>query len=271
MAAQWYCCRQRAGPLVKECRALRPRYGPDDTQIAHAGKASAKKYIRTAVNRSPVDRLEERLAAIGWDATHYTLTFDDDHLPSSYRDLQLAQRAFVKSARRWRESLGASPDFAWVSVLEGLHGDHRYHIHFVADYGELDPESVRHLWRGGDMCDARPVLLNREGFRRLAVYFHKERRDGYVIPVGKQPFTCSRSLARRVPPPERWRDASGVIVPPKGAICFSPPTGRPEPYDNGWGAYYGLSWLEPDGSPACRAAMRRMGYVEESYRARDRL
>lgn len=268
MSATWYCTRQRAGPLVKECRALRPRFESDDTQIEHSGKSAAKRYIRTAVNRSSIDRLEERLAVIGWDATQYTLTFDDEHLPQRYADLQRAQRSFVKRDRRWRESVGRIPDFDWISVLEGLHGDHRYHIHFICDYNALSPAEVSHLWRGGDIVDASPVLLNKEGFRRLAVYFHKERRDGYVIPVGKQPFTCSRTLSAKLEPPQRWRSEDGAIEPPEDAICFSTPTHRPEPFDNGWGAFYKLSWLEPDGSPECRAAMRRMGYVEESYLAR---
>lgn len=261
----WYCCRQRAGSLVKECRALRPRFGAEDSASVHSKKAEAKKYYRTAVNRTPEDRMEERFAVIGWDAWQYVLTFDDEYLPKNYAGVQDRFRAFRTAVRRWLQKCGKPPDFDWVSIIEGLHGDHRWHIHFICDYYTLGPVEIQRLWKYGDVTDASPVLQDKEGFWRLAFYFNKERRGG-VIPVGKQPFTCSRSVNAKLRPPEKWKSDSNLIEPPANAICFSTPDHLPSiPYDNGWGKFYHLSWLEPDGSPGCRAAMRRMGYVDESY------
>ena len=37
MSATWFCCRQRAGPLVKECRAQRPRLSRDDLPSERSG------------------------------------------------------------------------------------------------------------------------------------------------------------------------------------------------------------------------------------------
>ena len=174
----WYCCRQRAGPLVKECRALRPRFSGDDPPEVSAEKTKAKRYVRTAVNRSSYDRLELRLAEIGWSGTHYVLTFDDEHLPKKREGVKKALAAFLRAVKRWRQKCGKPPDFDYIVVIEGLHGDHRYHVHFVCDYYELSPVEIRRLWKYGMVRDEEPVLLDKQGFRRLAVYFHKERRDG---------------------------------------------------------------------------------------------
>ena len=176
----WICCRQRAGPLVKECRAIRPRLSADDT----AADRAAKKDVRCAVNRRQTDRLELRLALFGWYGEHYTLTFDDEHLPRSFKDARRVLRNFLRRAHRWREQASGSPALRYIYAVEGLHGDHRYHIHFVCDGRELAPAEVRYLWQGGEVHD-EPVLLGKGGYRRLAEYLTKERTDGIVIPDRK--------------------------------------------------------------------------------------
>lgn len=273
MSATWYCCRQRAGPLVKECRALRPVLRHDDLPSEQRGKLESRKHIRTAVNRSDKDRIELRLATIGWDATHYVLTFDDEHLPKNYSGVQTALRSFIKTVRRWRARLGKPPDFDWLAVIEGKHGDHRWHVHFVADYYELSPAEVCSLWRFGFPDDddqsfvGALVLLDQKGFRRLAEYLDKEAR-----PVGKRKFSCSRSLDRKIAEPCRWEASSGTIRPSKSAVCVSYIHGtEPEQWDNGWGKYRKLSWLVPDNSLACQRALQRMGLkVAKASRARVR-
>ncbi len=261
MSETWFCCRTRAGPLVKECRALRPRLRSDDQARAASGKREAQTRIRTAVNRSEVDRIELRLAAIGWDATQYVLTFDAKHLPRNYDGVQKALRGFVKAARRWRRRCGKPPDFDWLAVIEGKHGDRRWHIHLVADYYELSPAEVELLWQGGisprdeDGEIGKPVLLDGSGFRRLAEYLHKEAK-----PLGKRAFSCSRSLDAKLTPPRRWEAASGAIRPARRAVCVSYIRDRePEQWSNGWGEWRKLSWLVPDGSPSCLRALERMG------------
>ena len=80
----WYCTRQRAGPLVKECRALRPPLGPSGTWQDAADKRQLRRGGHSAVSRSQVDRLELRLALYGYEGSHYTLTYDWEHLPRDY-------------------------------------------------------------------------------------------------------------------------------------------------------------------------------------------
>ena len=59
----WHCIRQRAGPLVKECRSIRPRIASSDTVYERTEKNKILRPPRdSSVCRTRVDRLELRLA-----------------------------------------------------------------------------------------------------------------------------------------------------------------------------------------------------------------
>lgn len=230
---KWYCCRQRAGPLVKECRAIRPRFSPEDTRQERRDKKEIINSPYSAVCRSQADRLELRLALFGYEGDHYTLTFDDEHLPKNFAGVRNRLRAFFGRAKRWRHN----QPFDYIYCIEGRHGDHRYHIHLVLRNTEFSPAEIRFLWKYG-LVDDEPVLMKTGGFRRLAEYFNKERSDGFIIPVGRHPWSCSRSLLQKLPEPERWKDSSGVIEIPN-EISWSVRGNR----TNDFGAYYYGSYI----------------------------
>lgn len=256
----FYCSRQRAGPLTIQCEALRPERSAGTSNVA-------EKYRRCAVNRSPTDRVEARLALIGWGATEYVLTFDDASLPEKYRGVQRAFALFRKRMARWRASCGKPPDWDWLAVIEGKHGDRRWHLHFVCDYDELTQPELQHVWRYGTVEDEVPVLKDKSGFFRLARYLTKESRDGWIIPIGAQEFTCSRALSAKVPPAECWRADRRRLYVPRDAICLRRGRGDDdEPFENGHGLYWRTEFLVPDWSPSCRRAMIRMGYFDEVFR-----
>lgn len=234
----WTCERQRAGPLVKECRAIRPRLSADDNMEVRIEKnAILMPKGDCSICRTRIDRLELRLALFGWDGIHYTLTFDPEHLPEKYRDVHRAWRAFLARARRWRETDAID----YILVIEGKHGDKRLHVHSVLRDSQLPPAVVRHLWKYGDDVDDEPLLIGKhDNFRRLARYFNKEIADGVVIPVGTRRWVCSRSLSAQLPPPERWRDSSGVIHIPDGVYS----SGRSDT-QNEFGSYYYGWYIEP--------------------------
>ena len=193
MAERFYCVRQRAGNLVKEYRGtLPPRYAPSDTDEDRRAKADLKAQRRTVLNRDSTDRLELMIALMGKYATHYILEFDDEHLPERFADVRKALRAFLRRVERYRGKGGLD----YIPAIEGLHGAHRYHIHLVADYRQLSPAEVRFLWQCGEVTDW-PVFKRHGkalGYRYLARYLTKERSDGIIIPVGRHPWSCSRSL-----------------------------------------------------------------------------
>ena len=235
MDRPWYCVRQRAGPLVKECRALRPRLSREDSQDDRRDKMEMIRTQHSAVCRSQADRLELRLALFGFEGSHHTLTFDSVHLPGNFQGVRALLRAFMGRARRWNDG----EPFDWIYCIEGLHGDHRYHIHMVLRDSDFPPAVVRHLWRAGEVWD-EPVLMPQGGYRRLAEYFNKERTDGLVIPIGRHPWSCSRSLSRQLPLPERWRDESGVVTVPD-RVCWA----RRGQRENDFGAYHYASYILP--------------------------
>lgn len=246
----WYCTCQRAGPLVKECRAIRPRLARTDSREDRRDKNEIIRSPHSAVCRSQADRLELRLALFGFEGTHYTLTYDSVHLPRTFREAMATKRAFMARARRFNEGR----PFDWITCVEGLHGDHRYHIHMVLRYSDFPPAVVRHLWRAGEVDD-EPVLMPTGGYRRLAEYLTKERTDGIIIPIGRRPWNCSRSLSQQLPPPERWRDESGVIDIPDDVLWA-----RRGERSNSFGAYAYASYIQSNSSfnlsraPACAPA-----------------
>lgn len=230
----WYCVRQRAGPLVKECRAIRPRLSQYDTREDRKEKNVIIKSPHSAVCRTQVDRLELRLALFGYEGLHHTLTFDDEHLPRDFTGVRRTLRAFMARAKRF---IDGRP-YDYIYCIEGKHGDHRYHIHMVLRDSDLSPAVVRLLWKYGEVWD-EPVLMREGGYRRLAEYLNKERSDGFVIPIGRHPWSCSRGLSRQLPPPERWRDHSGYVEIPDDVIWA-----RRGECTNDFGAYYYGSYIQ---------------------------
>lgn len=210
----WLCTRQRAGPLVKECRALRPRLSANDSPFERAEKNKILRPPRdSSVCRSRVDRLELRLALFGHEGSFYTLTFDDEYLPASFREVEGVWRAFLRTLRLWLER-----PFDYVYAIEGRHGDHRYHIHSVLRDSDFSPAELRYLWDRG-WVDDEPLLRGPgDSFRRTAKYMLKEATDGVVIPINKRVCRWSRSLNQALPEAERFEAKRGNIRVPKDAM-----------------------------------------------------
>jgi len=231
----WTCVRQRSGPLVKECRALRPRLSPHDTPYDRTEKNKILRPPRdSSVCRTRVDRLEVRLALFGFEGWEYVLTFDAEHTPENFKDVRRAWRSFLRRLNLWH---AWSRDY--VYLIEGRHGDHRHHIHLVLRYSDFSPSEIRHFWRFGAVDD-RPLLLHpHDTYRRTAKYFNKEATDGVVIPIGARTWVCSKSLVEKLPPIECWRDCSGSIPVPDSVRC----SGRYSA-SNEFGRYYYAWYIE---------------------------
>lgn len=226
----FYCVRQRAGPLVKECRALRPRLSPHDTPFERAGKNKILRPPRdSSVCRTRVDRLELRLALFGFEGSVYSLTFDEAHLPPKFADARRCWRSFLRRLNLWKPAWSRD----YVYLIEGRHGGHRYHIHLVLRDSDFSPAEVRYLWRFGGNVDDGPLLKSPcDSYRRTAIYFNKEATDGVSIPISARTWVASRHLNRQLPQPEVWRDPSGGIEIPDDVLV----SGRNH-VENQFGAY----------------------------------
>ena len=249
----WICVRQQAGPLVKECRALRPNYSRYDTPDVRREKAEIKRSSGvTSVCRTRRDRLELRLALFGRDGIFYTLTFDREHECYSLDEVRRRWKAFLYRLRKW----SGRQEIDYIYLIEGRHGDRRYHIHAVLRDSEFPPAVVRYLWPFGVDVDDQPLLKGeKDSYARLAEYMNKERSDGVVLPLDRKLWVSSRSLCRQLPAVETWRDSSGVIEIPTGAVVL-----QHQPlYRNRFGCYTYAKWLLPPLDVPARARANNLG------------
>ena len=242
---QWRYTRQQAGRLVKECRYQRPRSREDDPAALRKEKRAVQEKIRNCCFRkNPTDRAELMVALMGARSAHWVLTYDEDHLPLRYAQVQEDVRRFIRGLRR---RLGRAFDYLYC--IEGKHGDHRYHVHILLRKRDVPDSLVTLCWPGGGVKEGAPVLLPgkpRDGFYRLARYFTKEARDGMSLPLGSRLWVASRSLRDQLPPPERGKADSGEIIVPEGATGVLPYSVTVE-----GGQYHYASWIEPE--PRARA------------------
>lgn len=150
MADPFVCVRQRAGPFVKAFSTDRACF----VRRSKDSKGLIRKRAGPAMCRTSVDKLELRLALFGFDGVFFTLTFAPEHLPADLDGVQAVWDAFLKRLARWNRRMGrgGSPDF-YVYRIEGLHGDHRYHIHAFLRDSDFPPTVVRYLWDWGEVDD----------------------------------------------------------------------------------------------------------------------
>ena len=142
MADPCVCGRQRAGPVGKAL--VTDNYG----YLRRYGPGAVRGRCGPALSRTTVDKLELRLALFGYDGIFYTLTFDDDHLPPDRAGVDRIWDAFAKRLRRWQRG----PVDYYVYRVEGLHGDHRLHIHVFLRDRDFPPAVVQYLWAMPTMC-----------------------------------------------------------------------------------------------------------------------
>lgn len=225
---EWCCICQRAGPFVKAFSTDNRRF------VKHCHDRSSSC---PALSGTSLDRLELRLALFGYDGVFYTLTFSDENLP---RDLDGAKKiwySFLKRVQRWRK--GVPLDF-YVYRVEGLHGDHRLHIHAFLRDSDLPPALVRFLWTWG-FVDDEPYdekrVLAEKGYRCLARYFTKERPE-----VGRHPWGDARKLKTLIPPPNIRLSKTGRISIPRGAVLLPFPDDLKK---TEWGYYQYVRYLLP--------------------------
>lgn len=230
--------RQRAGPLTKELRYIRPQLRPGDLPSVRVEKNEIIRDIRDrSFRRTPKDRLELMLALMGWGCSIYTLTFADETLPATFGETRGVWRNYKKGLSRRHG--GAFP---YVYVIEGLHGDHRWHVHAVLRDADFDEADVLRHWGGGNIEDVQPLLDDvHKTFRQRAGYFIKERRDGLVIPKGVKQWVASPMLYNGLPPPVKKLVRSGSIRSPSPADLWAM-TGDQK--NNAYGAYRYKTWIK---------------------------
>ena len=219
----------RAGNRVRaiELASRPPRTG------GRAAKQFETSLVQEAVNiKTACMRLEFLLYAnFSPQDWFVTLTYDDEHLPPNYEAARKNAPAYFRKVREARR-VRALP-FGYVYVVEGMHGDHRIHHHFVIQRADGDEMLLRCFWQKGSV-DTR-TIEDFGGYRKVARYLTKEPRKTGKLRVGQRMWTPSKGLIK----PERL----DVELPP--GAHYSPPDKAipfegekfPERIDNSFGSY----------------------------------
>lgn len=210
-----------AGPLVAEA-LYRPR-----TTSAGRGrgrKSNPTNELQKLVNeRQSWQKLKWLLAAnfIKGDIVG-CLTFDNEHLPETRKQVVNKFGWFKKKAEAARKARGQELVMFWS--IEHRHGDGRWHIHIVLNAtGGDDYAELHRLWGQGETEFSALRVDARKNYETLARYMCKEARDK----VGQRSWSYTRN-AKKPEVESFWVDDSTTLRVPKDATVFKDVRSRGE-------------------------------------------
>ena len=176
-----------------------------DGPTARQAKRKATSDVMQRYNhRSSVRKFELMLAA-NYRAGDVmgTLTFDDDHLPSTKAEAERRFRYWRTKIRKIYQANGVDPVIFWRS--EHRHGDGRWHVHFIMTATGDDYENIRTTWIYGAVQDFKALRVDEEkNYRTIAQYLTKERPDK----LGSRGWSYTRN-ARKPEEQQRVGDLVG--------------------------------------------------------------
>jgi hypothetical protein len=156
----------------------------------------------------------EIAANFGPGDLYATLTYDDDHQPTSRQEANRRIQAFWKRLRAARSAKGQ--ELRYIYVSEHKHGDGRWHHHVLINATGDDFEIIRKLW-GQGLVDFVKIRIDRDkNYETLARYLCKEQRDK----LGQRLWSGSRNL--RKPEKECFRVPNDTpLTPPPDATVLT--------------------------------------------------
>ena len=209
---------------------------PRDSEHVRAGKSKITSAAQRDLNfRTAQGRLEMLLAAnFGSKDLFCTLTYRDEDLPGSHAVAKARVREFLKLFRNQGKRQDAV--LKYVYVIEGKHGDKRYHHYRVINaVSSADLETICSLWQYGDVVDVERIADR--AYIDVARYITKETAEDK--PVGAQMWTRGRNLEK--PTVEsKFIDDNETIQPEPGAFVLE----REEKHHE-FGSFVYLKYLLP--------------------------
>lgn len=231
-----------AGPLV--IQAIYPAPNPRDSVGVRQGKKALSSLAQQRMNLKYCwQKLELAIAANFASGDIYaTLTYDDDHLPTTRQQAVKRIQAFWRKLRK-----GRGNDLRYIYVTEHRHGDGRWHHHVLINSTGDDYDIIRKAW-GQGAVEFRSLQFDREkNYETLARYFCKEQRDG----VGDRLWSGSRNLNK--PEKECFRVPNDIqLEAPESALVFMD-TGN---VTTAYGHFHYMKYMV-DGSPKAKPTRRK--------------
>lgn len=128
-----------------------------------------------------------------------TVTYDDDHNPSSRKEAQERFKYFLQKLRKERAAAGLPEPvvFSAPEILTSKTG--RWHHHFVIDNTGQDSDIIRRSWIYGSDIEMTKLRVDDEkNHETQARYMTKELREcqEYASKPGLHGWTCTRNAKR---------------------------------------------------------------------------
>lgn len=225
-----------AGRLVVDT-VYTVRNGHEDER-GRAAKAHITTAAQKALNLKASSGKLERLLYCNFTSSdlYLHLTYDNEHLPKSYKEANRVLRKFLRQLRDQRHREGGEP-LRYIYVTEGLHGDKRLHHHLFINGTGKDYEVIHSLWPYG-IAYVEPV--EEEKLSGASVYLTKERHyKSEDIPNGAQAWTGSKNLLQPKVETMWVSDDMTIELPPKAFVI------ERESYQNEYGSYTYLKYKLP--------------------------
>ena len=202
-----------AGPLVAEA-LYKPRTAL--TGRGRGRKSNPTNEMQRIVNdKLSWQKLKWLLAAnfIKGDIVG-CLTFDDDHLPETRKQVTNKLGWFRRKAEAARRARGQELVMFWS--IEHRHGDGRWHIHIVANAtGGEDYAELHRLWGQGETEFAALRVDAKRNYETLARYMCKEAREK----VGQRSWSYTRN-AKKPETESFWVPDDTTLRVPKDTTVF---------------------------------------------------
>lgn len=225
-----------AGPLVLEC--IYPRGSAKDSPRERAAKRKLSSEAQQRMNRVySYQKLELMLAAnFRPGDLIVTLTYDEEHLPTSREQATARLKRFRSGLQRLRHRHGKGLRMIWNT--ENVFGQGRWHHHCVVSRGGgRDFAELRSLWPWGVNIEIRTLKIDKDhSFEGLARYLCKEARERRGLRSWSYTRSCVKPETETFPVPD-----TAQLQPPKGATIYEDAQERTE-----FGSYRYVKYLAPN-------------------------
>ena len=214
--------------------ALSTRAGSREPVKIRAAKRKASSEAQAKMNARLSWRKLERMLAANFDVGDLviTLTYDDQHLPTSRQKAQARLKRFRKDLKTSRAARGK--EMRMIYNTENVSGSGRWHHHVVVNATDKeDFAEILRCWPNGEDIEIRRLQVDREkNYESLARYMCKERPE-----KNKNAWGCTRNCRR--PESESFPVPDDTTIEiPEGAILLEDSQVRTE-----WGAWHYVKYL----------------------------
>jgi hypothetical protein len=185
-----------AGALVKIAKWDSSPVRATDSPSVRAKKRIPSTEARKATNARHSCEKAKQIMYANFNPGHLfiTLSFRNEYLPKTIKETNTFvydkfQRPLVQKRK------AAGKETVWLKVVEGKHGDHRFHAHIVINAGEEEIDMIRALWTYGE-TNISPIRdTEHKNLSALAAYLTKEGRSERRK-LGERTWTTSRNIVK---------------------------------------------------------------------------